>query len=81
MSPEQIAAAASAVVAILGALTALIIALVQLNSKVQKTHDAVNSRMEEMLALTRASSLAQGKLAGPDVPPAEQSAPYTTRSQ
>ena len=68
MTPELIAAVASATVAIIGALTALVIAVTRLNSRVQETHELVNSRMTELLELTRASSLAEGKLNAADKP-------------
>ncbi len=50
------------IVAILGAITALIGAMVQLIREVRRTHRLVNSRMDELLALTASSSRAEGVL-------------------
>jgi hypothetical protein len=55
MSPEQF-------VAILGALATLIGALAVLIGQVRKTHELVNSRMDELLVLTKKSALAEGRL-------------------
>jgi len=59
VTPEQF-------VAILTALTALVGAMVAVLRQVHQTHALVNSRMEELLALTRTSSRAEGRLEGPD---------------
>jgi hypothetical protein len=58
MSPEQF-------VAVLGAVTALVIAVSGVFIQVRQTHQLVNSRMTQLVNLTRDSSLAQGKLEGP----------------
>jgi hypothetical protein len=53
-------------IALAGALCTVLIAVARLIHEVRKTHDLVNSRMTELLELTRSSSRAQGKLEGPD---------------
>lgn len=61
MTPEQF-------VAIIGALTALIIAVTAAWVQLRATHQLVNGRMQELLQLTRDSSKAEGKLEGPAAP-------------
>lgn len=48
----------------MSALTALTVAVGALIRSVRETHKLVNSRMDELLRLTSAASLAEGKLAG-----------------
>jgi hypothetical protein len=52
-----------AVTALLVAVTALVGAWVSLYREVRKTHELVNSRVDELVALTRAASRAEGRLA------------------
>jgi len=52
-------------VTILGALTALIVAVTAALVQLRQTHELVNSRMTQLLALTEKSSRAEGKLEGP----------------
>lgn len=63
MTPEQAVAIMSAVVALIGALIGLYV-------QIAKLHTQVNGRLSDLLELTATSSLAEGKLAGPDTPPA-----------
>lgn len=66
MSPEQWLALAVAMASVLASFVGIL-------SEVRKTHQLVNSRMDELLRITRTSSFAQGKLEGPsDGPPASQ---------
>ena len=66
MSPEQL-------VAVVGALATIAIALVRLYGEIRSVHHLVNSRMTELLDLTRQAARAQGVLdagqepRGPDV--------------
>jgi hypothetical protein len=53
MTPEQF-------VTILGAVTALLIAVTGLYVQVTRLHQQVNSRMTELLSLTRSSAHAEG---------------------
>lgn len=62
LTPEQF-------VTVLGAITALIVALTALFVQLRKTHELVNGRMTELLKITKEAGVAQGKLAGPDSPP------------
>ena len=78
ITPEIIAAIGVAIVAVLGASVPVIVALQKLNTKVTETHNMVNSRMDEMLELTRTSSEAKGKLLGPDLPPPVDPPPSLT---
>jgi len=55
VSPEQL-------VAVLGALATLLIAVGRLWVEVRGIHQLVNSRMTELLELTRTSARAQGAL-------------------
>jgi hypothetical protein len=66
VDPVAVITAVTALVVALGALTT---AIVRLHDSVAKTHTLVNSRMDELLALTRESSRAAGRLEGP-MPPA-----------
>lgn len=66
MDPVQIITATSAVVV---AATALCGALVALFREVHLVHVTFNSRMDEMLALAKKASFAEGQLAGPPVLP------------
>jgi hypothetical protein len=52
------------VIALLVALTGLIAALTRLFVQVRQTHQLINSRMDQLLELTRASALAAGRLEG-----------------
>lgn len=54
-------------VALLVATASILTAIAACIREVRLYHHEVNSRMDELLALTRQSSLAEGKLAGPDV--------------
>jgi hypothetical protein len=49
-------------VAILGALTVLLVAVARVLAEVREYHRAVNGKMDTLLALTAKSSLAEGKL-------------------
>jgi hypothetical protein len=55
-----------ALIAVLGALLAVVQQLVALIREVRGVHTLVNSRMTELLDVTRSSSLAEGKLTGRD---------------
>ena len=55
MSPEQL-------VAVVGALATIAIALVRLYGEIRSVHHLVNSRMTELLDLTRKAARAQGVL-------------------
>jgi hypothetical protein len=58
-----ISAAAGALVAIIGAIGAVWV-------QVRKTHELVNGKMEQLLAVTRSASFAAGqKQGGTEVPP------------
>jgi hypothetical protein len=59
--------------ALLVALTGLIGAIVALAVQVRAYHHAVNSRMDELLELTRASSHAAGLEEGRGIQPVEKS--------
>jgi len=48
--------------AILTAIAAVLLAVAQCIREVRAYHHAVNSRMDELLALTKKSSLAEGRL-------------------
>jgi len=52
---------------VLTAFASVLVALGVLIREVRQYHHVVNSRMDELLELTAKSSLAEGKLAGPDV--------------
>jgi len=54
--------------AVLTGLAAVLVGLAQVIRELRAYHRAVNSRMDELLELTRTSSRAEGKLAGPDEP-------------
>jgi hypothetical protein len=58
VSPEQL-------VAIIVALTGLLGAVLAVYRQVLSTHQLVNSRMTELLELTRTSAIAEGKLDQP----------------
>jgi hypothetical protein len=62
MTPEQLAA-------ILGSAASLLAALLAIYRQTRITHELVNSRLTELLALTRRASLAEGRLQGPEGPP------------
>jgi hypothetical protein len=51
--------------ALAGGSVLVISAFVRLELAVRDTHRLVNSRMTELLDITKASALAQGKLEGP----------------
>jgi hypothetical protein len=53
---------AAELTAVLGALTALVVAVGALLVQVRQLHGLVNSRMGELLALTRRAALAEGKI-------------------
>jgi hypothetical protein len=55
MTPEQVVAIITALVALLGAVTAVIVQL-------RNLHTLVNSRMTQLLDLTQTSARAQGQL-------------------
>lgn len=55
MTPEQYAALLTAIAAVIGALGTLI-------WQVRRTHELVNSRMTELLRITKKSALAEGAL-------------------
>jgi hypothetical protein len=52
-------------IALCGALTTVLLAAARVIFEVRRTHRLVNSRMDELLALTRKSSLAEGRLESP----------------
>jgi hypothetical protein len=54
-----IGAVAGGLVTILGACGAVYV-------QVRKTHNLVNSRMSQLLELTKTSAIAEGRLAGPE---------------
>ncbi len=57
-------------VAILVAFTGLIAAIAGVLRQLHQTHDLVNSRMTELLAVTKAAAHAQGRLdEKADIPP------------
>lgn len=69
MTPEQL-------VAVLGAITALIVAVGAVYVQVLRTHQLVNGRMNELLEATRSSAHAEGVIAAiAATPPAEESKP------
>jgi IS30 family transposase len=68
LSPEQM-------IAVLGALTALVVAVGSLYRQVRQTHDLVNSRMTELLDATKAASHAEGKLAVLEPPTSDPTRP------
>jgi len=49
-------------VTIIGALTALIVAVTAALVQLRQTHELVNSRMTELLEVTRGAARAEGKL-------------------
>jgi hypothetical protein len=53
---------------ILGAITALVVAVAGLIFQVRQTHALVNSRMTELVELTRKSAFARGKLEAGEEP-------------
>lgn len=55
MTPEQF-------VAVAGALAALLASVGVLIGQVRATHKLVNSRLDELIALTRKAALAEGRL-------------------
>jgi len=57
MSPEQL-------VAVLTAITALIAAVGAVYVQVRQTHKLINSRMTELLELTKSSAHAEGVIEG-----------------
>lgn len=59
MSPEQFGTILLALAAVLGAVAKCI-------AELRAYHHAVNSKMDRLLELTATSSLAEGKLLGPD---------------
>ena len=52
------------VIALTGAITALVVAVTACLVQITRTHELVNSRMTELLELTRSSAKAQGVLEG-----------------
>jgi hypothetical protein len=63
VTPEQF-------VAILGAVTTAIVAIAGVYVQLHQLHAKVNGRLTELLVLTRAAALAEGKLEGLGHPPA-----------
>jgi hypothetical protein len=57
VTPEQL-------VAVLGAITALIVAIGGLYVQFAQLHRQLNSRMDQLLELTKTSATAEGKLQG-----------------
>jgi hypothetical protein len=55
-------------VAIMGSITALIGAVTVAIVQLRQTHSLVNSRMSELLDVTKRASLAEGRLEGPGPP-------------
>lgn len=69
MTPEQL-------VAVLGAITALIVAVGAVYVQVLRTHQLVNGRMNELLEATRSSAHAEGVISAiAATEPAEESKP------
>lgn len=68
LTPEQF-------VAVLGAITALVVALTAVFAQLRRTHMMVNGRLTELLKLTHDAALAKGKLAGSNAPPSPPPAP------
>jgi hypothetical protein len=50
---------------IIGAIAAAVVLII---GALERTHRMVNGRMTELLALTKAAAIAEGKLQGPDPP-------------
>lgn len=50
---------------IIGALTALLVAVAAALVQIRQTHTMIDGRMSQLLALTQRASLAEGKLEGP----------------
>lgn len=69
---------AEQLIVVIGSLTTLMLGVVRVLVEVRRTHRAVNSRMDELVTLTRAAAFARGQLAGPE-PPAGHSAPPSQR--
>lgn len=59
MTPEQF-------VAVMGAVTALVVALGAIYAQLRATHALTNSRMTELIKATHQSSLKEGELVGRD---------------
>ncbi len=59
MTPEQF-------VAVLGAVTALVVALGAIFVQLRQTHTIINSRMTELIETTRQAAQSKGELAGRD---------------
>ncbi len=57
MTPEQL-------VAVIGAITALVAALGAVFVQLRQTHALINSRMTELLETTKMAAQAKGELAG-----------------
>jgi len=53
---------AQIVIAVIGSITAIVLAYIKLQGEIRATHKLVNSRMDELLELTRVSSEAVGRL-------------------
>ena len=49
-------------IAVIGSITAIVLAYLKLQGEIRATHKLVNSRMDELLELTRVSSEAAGRL-------------------
>jgi hypothetical protein len=52
-------------VAVIGAFTALLVAVTALAVQVHAWHKQINSRMDQLLEITRSAAIAEGKLEGP----------------
>lgn len=53
-------------IASLSAIVAIVLGFFKLLTDIHRTHELVNSRMDELLELTRSASYAAGRLSGPD---------------
>lgn len=49
-------------IAVIGSITAIVLAYLKLQGEIRATHKLVNSRMDELLELTRVAALAAGRL-------------------
>lgn len=75
MSPEQATALISAVGALVVAAAGLLGGVLALLQQAKETHTLVNSRMTELLDITKSAALARGRLEGATIPPEDLAAP------
>lgn len=60
---------AAVAIALITSITTIALAYLKMRSEIRQVHHLVNSRMTELLELTRESSVARGRLQGHDDPP------------